>query len=596
MNLFAVGWNLAATTRTRLFAEIGNMTEIYPPLDAGTRWQFTGKKSYIVSLSNAEHAVAPRNYRWHDDKNAALYDGAPVDCADQFEAQDAKQLNENWDRLPTDLEGPFSMARVHQNQNGSESLEVLTDPFGLVPTYHCRCGIGWIISNSVELLRRVTGGRELDPLGMSMFVTLGWAGSDRTLNRDIRLVPAGQRWQWRDETEEPRRNSHFSRADLAPQNLRPMCESDVADLADEMTHACRRMAETYGPVRSALTAGRDSRLVAALLLRAGIAAEYYTSGELGSKEIDVATNVAEKLGLRHSLDIRSAEKLIENWDVASWRLVHQHDGMVSLWQISNIIDQPAKVERIGLGLTGHGGGIAKGNYTSPRMLLGNHSAKEVIGELKNRFMKRNRVLVRPDARQITEDYFDRFAEESLAEGFLPGSLPDLFLTFERCTRWQTMQARKNRCVGDPFSPCFMRSFARAGFSFTPEARLGLPVHRRLFEHIRPELMEIPFGQPRWPSEKLTIDVEPTESRRSRDSKTRQSIPAYHRDLRWPLLESKAGLMREVCLDGANEATWEFVDRTRLDELLKNPEKLEESGTSLASLYNVVTACYYRSCS
>lgn len=84
--------------------------------------------------------------------------------------------------------------------------------------------------------------------------------------------------------------------------LVPRTPEEAAGMVlDWTTRAVRKVAEAH-PIRLALTAGLDSRVMLAVLLRSGVPFETYTygGGKSTARDIAVASDLARTMGVRHS--------------------------------------------------------------------------------------------------------------------------------------------------------------------------------------------------------------------------------------------------------------------------------------------------------
>lgn len=57
--------------------------------------------------------------------------------------------------------------------------------------YIARQGTTYWLSTNPGILRRLVGISTLDPVGTALFLTLGWAGTDRTLDAGINVLDGG---------------------------------------------------------------------------------------------------------------------------------------------------------------------------------------------------------------------------------------------------------------------------------------------------------------------------------------------------------------------------------------------------------------------
>ena len=71
------------------------------------------------------------------------------------------------------LERQFVVVR---EANNPPCIELLTDFLGMEQAYYFHQGKMWLVSNSVRLLAQICKSSALDPLGISLFLTVGWVG------------------------------------------------------------------------------------------------------------------------------------------------------------------------------------------------------------------------------------------------------------------------------------------------------------------------------------------------------------------------------------------------------------------------------------
>ncbi|NND99489.1 MAG: hypothetical protein HKN47_19415 [Pirellulaceae bacterium] len=599
MNLFVVGWNVDQELAGIAIKQLAAMIDIFPQLDPDTLWQSHTGKTYAASLRTADAAASPRRYVWQDDNSVTLYEGALVDRTNAFAAHDAKELSENWQQLPEQLEGQFVLARTTSANLQSQSLEIVTDPMGVDQVYCHRQDDRWLISNSVELISNITGAKSLDPLGLNLFLTLGWAGSNRTLRKEIHAIPGGQHWIWTDHDRRPTQRTYFGRADLLLPQKRGLSRCEVDSLASEMVQTCRLMAQNYAPIKCAITGGRDSRLITALLIDAKVEAEYYTSGTQTSQDVVIGREIARRFGLNHRVQNRTAQELVDRWDESSRRLIQQVAGLVSLWQVADVMHQPATIDRLGFHFTGHGGEIAKGSYSRPEMFLGNFGRDDMLVYLRKFLVGNHHGILLGRAVDLVNDYVNNFHRNAIGDGFAPLDIPDLFYIEERCKRWQTAQGRKNRSIGDRFSPSFMRCFVQAAYRLPPAARCGYLLHRRLIQHVNPDLYRVRFASGSWPSMHPRINNLRTRSQRIQNhmgKRLRRSVSTNGNpatvDPRLAFLQQRCKSIRQVCLDGSDAMIWEFVNRPMFERITASPATIHKQGVRLSKLYDIVTACLY----
>jgi asparagine synthase (glutamine-hydrolysing) len=356
----------------------------------------------------------------------------PVCPHGAFSAHRAEALAEHWNELQSQLDGQYFTARL---TDSPPSLEIQTDLLGMEQVYYAREGSGWVLSNSVQLIEKVLGApKPLDPLGVSLFLSIGWAGADRTLRRDIRAIPAAQRWTWQAGSESPTCRTYAPMSSWLANSRGERLDTVVDRLSGELRELCHAVSNGFGVMECPLTAGRDSRLLAALLTHEQLPAHYYTSGSPASTDVTIGQSIAKHYNLPHRLNALTTENVVSDWDVASRQYVARNDALSSLWQLASTLTMPQQIEQLQVTLWGIGGEIARGFYYEPELFLPGRSLVGARSVLTSKLMLRDGGLLRPEARSMSEAYIHEFVEHTAADGSSPVDALDLFYAYQRVGR------------------------------------------------------------------------------------------------------------------------------------------------------------------
>ena len=194
-------------------------------------------------------------------------------------------------------------AKVEINSSGQGVVR--QDPYGLHPLYIGRVRGVTLIANRPQLvaveIERLTGMcAARDQRFAAWLAFCGYPIGDRTGYEDVRCVPFGATVRI-----DPDHGARFSFTD-APWLLPAMAIDDSwidrieCELIANLRAAIKAMGHTP---RLQLTGGRDSRLVLALAVRAGLLqdVEIVTNGKAGTPDAIVANDLVTSLGLRHTL-------------------------------------------------------------------------------------------------------------------------------------------------------------------------------------------------------------------------------------------------------------------------------------------------------
>lgn len=606
MNLFVVGWKLSPETRQAALTALRGMPKVYPQLEPETLWQCASPQGtvFAAAMHPSDDVIAPRQYIVQKNDIAVFYDGLPVESDASFPAFHAQELLAHWSgHLGGRLEGQFGIVRVSCDP---PQLEIITDFMGSQPLFYQRQGQGWLISNSVYLIEQVMGVGELDALGASTFLTFGWVGGGRTLRQDVRPIPPGQHWTWHRDNIEPLQTTYCSPTDLANQEQKSLTPDYFGQLADEITQPLRSLSEGFGPVKSALTGGRDSRLIMLLMQRAGLPARYWTAGEPGSRDLEIARMIAEKLGLPYKVVALPGAEVVAHWDELCWEAVQRNDGMCNLYQMDNLLDVPDHLERLEVNLWGQGGEAARGYSTGADFFLGAHTTVGLQRYLANKFIKTHCGLARPEAVEIVRDYISESVERYKGMDISAENVPDIFYLYERIGSRGRCNVRCTMPAQDLYSPFTSRAFVQANYSVPVLQRPTEPFHYGLTRLLSPELHGFPyekdnvgFKKSSWRAQqpvKNMAQMVSSEMKRNARRSLRTATPLAARKLirkvkprrrvtrsqaagapsqppardRGYWFQSKREQIREMCLDRTNSPIWDLVDRNKFDEFTATP--------------------------
>jgi asparagine synthase (glutamine-hydrolysing) len=586
VNLFIAAWNLSEHDRQKALAAIPGMGGVYPQLDLGTMWGVSSGKAWAGGVHDRAGGSLKRQYVFQSEQEVLFFDGCPVDRTGRFWALDAPALAANWNSLTGSLEGQFVVMRVGRESSG---LDLITDFLGMSQVYYRHEGGAWWISNSVELISRAAGVTGVDPLGVSLALSLGWAGADRTLMRDVRVIPPGSCWTWREPGEQPSARQYFLPRHLARSSRRQQFTGiDAIKLREELTGMCRILSRFSGFLSCPVTGGRDSRVLVSLMRHGSIRGQYYTDGEAESNEVKISQRIAEQLGLQHTTAPKDVREIVEGWDEVSGRVIRQNDGMVSLWQVADLWKPSSSQGSVGL--WGIGGEIARGNYSNPRLFVGRKGVGDIKRFLSRRVLDGHGGLVRMEAFLAARDYLESWVDEMSGEGFAPVDIPDLFYTYERIRRWAGSNARKILPVHDLFSPFCTRAFVGEAFRLQAAYRYSEPLHYQLLA-LDPVLHAIPFLKEPWRPQCPAVNMlSAVWRRRLRLGGRKKAVGSA--SIQESLMRNRWCHFREFCLDQESSPLWGFIDRGRFEAVMRGQPDIGLCQDKGLPLFQIFTLFYY----
>jgi hypothetical protein len=603
VNLFVVGCNLPKKRHKFAFAELEKMPKIYPQLDPKTSWSRSSSCGtlFAASMHINKQVASPRRYVDQSTKQVIFYTGLPVSSIESCQAHRAEALALHWKQAGEILEGHYAIVRAAFDK---PQLELLTDILGYEQVFYTHSGETWLVSNSVYLLEQITHHRTLDPLGVSLFLSTGYVCADRTLRSEIRVIPAGQHFKWKKGDTGPQQRYYYPPSRLAHLPRQAKNPSYFKNLSAEMAKPCHHLSKSFDNIKCSLTGGRDSRLIAAILIGSGIKASYYTYGDPEGLDIKIAAQIANAFDLPYEVTNITMSDVIRNWDDACLRSVRQTDGMRSLILVAGILQNSnlASTQK-DIVLWGAGGEIARCFYAKPNSFLGKFDA---IDAQRLLLKKRNSDfggLIRKQGTALVRDYICRFVTECLDDGFDPIDIPDLFGMYQGDGRRVGNNARALMSIRDVFSLYCTRAFIEASFATPILQRYSESLHFNLMKLLAPQLLHIPFESKKWPLQNSLLNVlyaygnhkfkgslrrihlyNPAKQKR----KERQN--AVNAPFSW--FEAKREHMRSLCLDQINSAVWDFVDRVVYEKLTDSTTAQEERLRCLKALFNISTLFYY----
>ncbi|MEA2444430.1 MAG: hypothetical protein QOJ12_1722, partial [Thermoleophilales bacterium] len=297
-------------------------------------------------------------------------------------------------------EGRF--ARVSWDRRSGE-WSVEADPMGSYPVY----SNGRAVSNNPTLLR---GAGSMRPEVVASLVGGGWSLSGDPLWEGVSRIDGG----------------------LSAEEVVPLLGAglDVDAAAAELVDVVGRLASWPGrPNVVPVTAGRDSRLVLAAALRAGVDFSTNTGGADGDPDVEVGRALAARAGVPHSLieDDRFGG-LYSHWQRAAELLLLTTGGTASLADAVGFPFGP-RPGPLPLWHSGQGGEIARGYYGG-----GDGSAEALYRAFVMRRPHRHELLS-AEGQEVVMSAISSFVREVSDAGASSEDIPDLFYLLQRMGRW-----------------------------------------------------------------------------------------------------------------------------------------------------------------
>lgn len=574
--------------RNSALASLRGMVSAYPCLEPESIRELVGQRVFAAIIYAKSDGDTERlRCTQLSTSEICFYDGCLIDPSGRFNPMDAYDLSAHWDEIGNTVEGQFSAVRADLQV---PFLEVRNDFLGIGQVYFWTEHGRWLLSNSVELIVRIIQSAELDPLGTSLAISLGWVSGDRTLHRAVRVLPEAAHWRWEGARNDPVKLCEYSASRLwtRPRASR-FSNSEGAALGAKLAQICAELSKRHGVLECPITGGRDSRALVLLMLQGGVSARYFTDAFPGSEaDVAVGQQIAQRFGLPYEVVTKDLDDLVHNWSPAIERLVRQNDGMVSLWQVVDVLWHARSDKAQPIQIWGIGGEIGRGNYDNPKWHYGLKTAGLAKRFLTGKLLQKS-ALVYDEPYITAAKFLDQWVVQKLDSGCPIADIPDLFYTFERVRRWAGTNARKMRPRVNLFAPLCTRPFVEAVFRLEPSLRFSEPLHYQLLR-LNPELHQIPFSTEPWRNQNPNLAMfKMTWEKKIRRAYAANTTAISNQAI---LLERKLDEVRDFCLAKGDSGIWNYIRRPEFESLLSKTTSSKARERHLSLLLQVVTLLRY----
>ena len=386
--------------------------------------------------------------------------------------------------------------------------------------------------------------------------------------------------------------------------------ASAARVAEALVQAVAPLRDTSAPVELSLTGGKDSRLIAAALARAGVPARARTYGFPDHPDVVVAAQVARELGLEHEVaeprttgaagssgahgvngiavtggvagagtgTRADGAPVVQEIDVLG-RLratVLVADGMLSAFENVGRPDPDAGAATA-IAIGGHGGELLRGGYAK---IIPGSAARRAAGsaELLRRLTMRRVPLLRTRWRTA---YLARLTPWAAAVAARPQSALDDFYLVNRAGRWSAAARQAYAIRSVMVQPYFDDQVVRAARSAPLAERLDDRLVRGAIGALCPALLDIPLAADHWkcdtakPSAHAPGAASPGQRARF--------------DWRRGYGDDVAGFLRDYVLGtGAPAGLFAIISRPAAERLLRPPHTDPVTVWALATLAALIS--------
>src|SRR5437016_11044863 len=220
------------------------------------------------------------------------------------------------------LNGLFSGLLIDKRQS---KAFLFNDRYGVERIYcHETEDALFFASEAKALLRILPELRVFDREGVAQFLTFGCTLGQRTLFRDVQLLPEASVWLF--ENGKCQKRKYFSPETWESQSILP-AESFVVQFQETFQRVLPRYFESESRIGISLTAGLDTRLIMACLPKSEKAPVCYTFSGQKQDTLDarLAGKVAAACGLKHEI-LRLGSDFFSNFASHADRTLYITDG------------------------------------------------------------------------------------------------------------------------------------------------------------------------------------------------------------------------------------------------------------------------------
>lgn len=473
-------------------------------------------------------------YARADGERLALFAGRPIRWTGEREADGRGTIDPGGYLQAArgdELDGRYVVVRCDDARG---ELDVLTDPVGAYPLYETEAGVARWISNSAELLRELRATSELEPSVLASVLGGGWSLGGDPVWSGVRRVGAG----------------------FAAERIAPLVGAgfDAERAAALLTAALRALADWPGrPNFVPVTAGRDSRLVLAAALSAGVDFTATTGGTDDAPDVRAGRRLAELAGVAHELIAGDPHGSVwSDWRRAAGVLALTESGTATLADAEGF-PLGARDGPLPIWHSGQGGEIARAYYGSGEGQDAGGLTELLARSFLGRRPGREDVLS-DEGRALVRDQIGAWVGEQLAAGIAPVDVPDMFYLQRRMGTWAGPTHGAVELIRDTTSPLWSARLLPDLLGLPAADRARQLFHARVLERLAPQLVDVPFERPAGVPRKLAGEL------RRRASRLRRRPSA---DSFGPILAE----VREAVLAQPGHAAWAVLDRARVESLL-----------------------------
>ncbi len=459
---------------------IGDVFPVPPETIDSAEW--AGAGAALLAWSNEEGADERPPLIVRDGRGGLVVSGTLATRQDVGRLAQAPGLSD----VMADLSGCFSAIRVTE-----EEIQAATASTRAHSVFHAENDDVHVVGNRALHVHLVTNDGKVawHELALQTMVRQGYFLSDETPYRGVTALGPSSVITVKDG-----RRSLATRplpaAQPVPASARARRRA-IAQLSDALVAAVEPLRAVSEPVNLALTGGRDSRLMAALLHAGRVPFRATTNGLDTHPDVIIAGAIAARLGIQHTVipPVRTEAKdavLVPHPSVRAYEVVRACEGMTSAYE--SIVDyRPYSTMPT---MSGQSGEILRGGFLYSQ---GQTTDKAMRRRVSDFFLKNEPLFTdeaNEHARELAQPWLRRVGEN-------PWEVLDhLYVTY-RVGRWHAAARVGSLRRGDPVQPFLDNRVVVEALSLDQRWRHSEEVVYELISRLAPGLQKIELEGKPW---------------------------------------------------------------------------------------------------
>lgn len=457
--------------------------DVFPvPLETVDAAEWAGRGAALLAWSNEEGADARPSLIVRGDHGGLAMSGTLASQRDVRRLIHAPDLND----VIADLSGCFSAVRVAEGE-----LQAATASTRALSVFYAENEDLHLVGTRALHVHLVANGGKVawNEVALQTMIRQGYFLSDETPYQGVTALGPSSVIKIKDG-----RRRIITRplppALPAPTSARARRQS-IRQLSDALVAAVEPLQAVSEPVNLALTGGRDSRLMAALLHAGRVPFRATTNGLDTHPDVIIAREIAARLRIHHTVipPVQTEAKdavLVPHPSVRTYEVIRACEGMTSAYE--SIVDyRPYSTMPT---MSGQSGEILRGGFLYSQ---GQTTGKAMRRRVEDFFLKNEPLFTdeaNEHARSLAEPWLRRVSEN-------PWEVLDhLYVTY-RVGRWHAAARTGSLRRGDPVQPFLDNRVVIEALSLDQQWRHSEEVVYELISRLAPGLQEIELEGKPW---------------------------------------------------------------------------------------------------